>query len=104
MALEALLLPEDRAVGSVEVAYRFRMHGAHFIADAASERGQLHDDLQKLYRLRSDIVHGGRRVDPRALEAGWRAARILAARGLLKAVHDGFPSAADFRKMLLNAE
>jgi hypothetical protein len=104
IALEALLLPEDRAVGNAEVSYRFRMHGAHFIADVASERQQIYDDLQKLYRLRSDIVHGGQRVDPRDLEAGWRAARGLAARGLLKAVHDGFPTVADFRKMLLNAE
>ena len=102
IALEGLLLPYDDSTRRTEMGYRFRMHGAHFIASNPLERPALHCQLRDLYDIRSRLVHGGGRHPTHAdLVEAARKARGLAARGLLKAVSEGFPNAEYFRRALL---
>jgi len=98
IALEALLLPSR----STDLSYRFRIHGAYFIADTPAERRVVFDTLNSLYELRSRIVHGGKKHPSRgelinAVDDG----RRLAARGLLKAVRGKFPNSLEFTRMVL---
>lgn len=104
ISLETLLLPYDEQARRSEMSYRFRMHGAHFIAASRAERGIIHDQLRDLYDIRSRLVHGGQFPRPDEVRTTEQLAHGLAARGLLKAVHDGFPDAAHFRRSLLDDE
>jgi hypothetical protein len=101
IALEALLLPYDAETRRGELSYRFRMHGAHYIADEAGQRREVLRKLTKIYGTRSGLVHGGSYPDAAAITAARDDARDLAARGLLHAVHHGFPSAEFFNRMML---
>jgi hypothetical protein len=101
IALETLLLPYDEKTRRSEMTYRFRMHGAHFISASVSERGLIYDQLGDLYDVRSRLVHGGKFPRPDEIQASERLANGLAARGLLKAVQDGFPDVVYFRRALL---
>jgi hypothetical protein len=100
VALEALLLPygdDQRA----EMSFRFRLHGAHFIADSSMERPVLYRRLEQLYSIRSRLVHGGKLPAPEEVQAAAKSAHSLAARGLLKAITQGFPDGAYFKRAVL---
>lgn len=100
VSLEALLLPygDDQRT---EMNYRFRLHGAHFIALHALERSTLFGQLNKLYLIRSRMVHGGTHPSPVEIREATRDAKAIAARGLLKALDEGFPDVAYFRRAVL---
>jgi len=103
IALEVLLLPDDPEAGQGNLSYRFRVHGAHYLADSAAERRDVFRRLRDIYNTRSGLVHGGHYPSPAEIAAARDSARDLAARGLLRAVSEGFPSAADFNEMLLGS-
>jgi hypothetical protein len=98
VALEALLLPNRTA----EMSDRFKVNGAHFIATEPVERPTLYKQLEELYDIRSQMVHGGRRR-PKvgAIQKAVRDAYAMIARGLLKAVNDGFPNDPCFKRAAL---
>lgn len=56
IALESLMLPSDPQSG---VRYRLRTRVAHLLASTNRERQALYDDVDRLYKVRSDIVHDG---------------------------------------------
>jgi hypothetical protein len=101
IALESLLLPYDEDARRGDLGYRFRSHGAHLLSKAKSERRQVARRLTDLYTLRSRLVHGSGYPTPAEIESGWVAAREFARRGLYSAITDGFPTAADFKAMVL---
>jgi hypothetical protein len=101
IALEALLLPYDEQTRRSEMTYRFRMHGAHFISSMPIERREIYQQLGSLYEIRSRLVHGAKYPSANDVQSAQRAARGLAARGLLKAVQVGFPDVAHFQRALL---
>jgi Apea-like HEPN len=101
VALEALLLPYDDETKHGELSYRFRMHGAHYLAASGAERTKVASELRDIYNFRSRIVHGGRYPEFEKLVASWGAARTLVAKGLLRALSEGFPTSGDFNKMIL---
>jgi hypothetical protein len=103
IALESLLLPYDEDARRGDLGYRFRMHGAHFLSNTKRDRPLVAKQLTDLYSLRSRLVHGGKYPSAAEVESGWTSARHLAQVGLFRAVADGFPSAAQFKAMLLGA-
>jgi len=104
IALEALLLPYDPGTRFADLSYRFRVHGAHFIAGSKEQRRSVFRALNKLYEIRSRIVHGDNYPDAEEAIAAANEARGLAARGLLKAVHHGFPDPPLFNRMVLGQD
>jgi hypothetical protein len=101
IALEALLLPYDDQTRNGELGYRFRLHGAHFIGERPTERSAIFKQLRRLYGIRSQLVHGDNYPTLPEIQSAEREAFSLAARGLLKAVHEGFPDAVHFNRRLL---
>jgi hypothetical protein len=57
VALEALLLPYDEQARNADLSYRFRMHGAHYIAALIAERSAIFRQLRDLYKIRSRLFH-----------------------------------------------
>jgi Apea-like HEPN len=104
IALEALLLPYDEKARHGDLGYRFRMHGAHFLADERAQRAGLARKLGGIYEVRSRLVHGGKYPSLDEIQTTRGDARELARRGLLRAVHDGFPTAGAFNQMVLGTE
>lgn len=100
IALEALLLPYDKQTRHADLSYRFRVHGAHWIA-RPGERDAVWRQLGDVYATRSALAHGGKFPSRQAVRDQATAARSLAAAGLLRAVHDGFPDAVRFRRAVL---
>jgi hypothetical protein len=101
IALEGLLLPYDEDTRRSELAYRFRLHGAHYISDSPGERRDIFNQLRAVYDLRSRLVHGGDYPAPVQIRDIRIVAHDLARRGLLRAVREGFPKAEAFNKMML---
>lgn len=101
IALESLLLPYDRHARTGDLAYRFRLHGAFLLAGDKEGRASTWDELTALYRTRSQAVHGSKYPTPNDAAKQSAIARLLAAKGLLRAVHNGFPNADDFRDLIL---
>ncbi len=60
IALEALLLPYDTNAKRGELGYRFRVHGAHYLASTAADRATTFKQLGDIYEMRSRLVHGGK--------------------------------------------
>jgi hypothetical protein len=98
IALEALLLPDD---SRGDLGYRFRIHGAHYLAREPCDREGAAEQLQEIYRMRSRLVHGGKYPDQARIAAMHDTAREYVRRGLLRAVHEGFPSSEVFAQMAL---
>ncbi len=98
IALEALLLP---GLSRSEMAFRFRLHGAHYMAAFPGERSGIERQLRELYDVRSSLVHGGAPPSPESVASAVERARLLVARGLLKAVDEGFPDETFFKRLLL---
>lgn len=101
VTLEPLLLPIDADARRTELSHRFRLHGAHYLANDPSERADLFRSLRDLYAMRSQLVHGSKYPQPAAIHAMRDDAHELARRGLLRAVHDGFPTADQFNRWTL---
>jgi hypothetical protein len=101
VTLESLLLPMDADARRTELSHRFRLHGAHYLANDPSERADLFRSLRDLYAMRSQLVHGSKYPQPAAIHAMRDTAHELARRGLLQAVHTGFPTADLFNQMTL---
>jgi hypothetical protein len=104
IALEALLLPYDENARHGDLGYRFRMHGAHFLADERQQRVALARKLGGIYEVRSRLAHGGKYPSLDEIRATRSDARELARRGLLRAVQEGFPTARAFNEMVLGTE
>ncbi|GHD29212.1 hypothetical protein GCM10010335_17680 [Streptomyces galbus] len=103
IALESLLLPLQANARHNELSYRFRLHGAYYLTDQASERQDMSDRLNALYTMRSRLVHGGKYPTADQIRETRKSARELAQRGLMQAVHGGFPTDKDFIRMVLGA-
>ena len=101
IALEALLLPYDPATRSADLSYRFRVHGACYMADAIEQRPEVFTELRDLYDVRSRLVHGGKPVKQEVVRQTLGLAYRLAAKGLLRATREGFPAADDFKRLVL---
>ncbi|MEU1553188.1 hypothetical protein ABZ517_10745 [Streptomyces scabiei] len=101
VALESLLLPYDSDARHGDLGYRFRMHGAHYLAKTKGERPKIVKQLTMLYGLRSKLVHGGKYPTPADIEEGRKVGGELARVGLLRAVEEGFPRPETFKRMLL---
>lgn len=104
IALEALLLPYDRQARTSDLSYRFRLHGALYLSDDRQDRTTVWDQLSDLYNIRSRAVHGSKYPQHGEAREWGAVARQLASKGLLKAVHDGFPKATDFREHIFQGE
>ncbi|WP_327074081.1 HEPN domain-containing protein [Kitasatospora purpeofusca] len=104
VALESLLLPYDKTTKHGDLTFRFRMHGAHYLARRKSDRSEVHQQLDQLYDIRSRLVHGGNKFPtPGEVEEKRQQASELASVGLLRALANGFPTVADFKNLLLGA-
>jgi hypothetical protein len=102
IVLEALLLPYDENARRGDIGYRFRVHGAHYLAEDPAQRYGLAKQLSDLYDLRSRLVHGRQYPAPDQIAFTRDSARDLARRGLLRALYEGFPTAEEFNRMVLN--
>ena len=102
--VEALPLPYDEKARHGDLGYRFRMHGAHYLADDPAQRAALARKLRGIYEMRSRLVHGGKYPSLDEIQTTRSDARDLARRGLLRAVHEGFPTAGAFNRMVLGTE
>lgn len=49
VALESLLLPYDSSTRHADLSYRFRVHGAHYLARTKRERPEIDKQLRDLY-------------------------------------------------------
>jgi len=101
IALEALLLPYDRDARRGDLGYRFRLHGAHYLAARADERPTIAKHLSTIYETRSRLVHGAKYPDREQIRVVHDAAYDFARRGLLRAVQEDFPTAPTFNEMVL---
>lgn len=81
IALESLLLGSSRAE---EVAYRLRLRCALLIGEPG-RRGEIAANLEKLYRLRSKIVHSG---NVEVAEGDWALLGAYCRAALLRVVTD----------------
>lgn len=102
IALEALLLPYDENARRGDLGYRFRVHGAHYLSERANDRHTLAKQLSSIYEMRSRLVHGAKYPDKAQIIAVHDLAYDFARRGLLRAVREGFPTAAMFNEMVLS--
>jgi|SRR5579871_168011 len=97
--LEGLLVPST----ATEISYRFRVHGALYLANAKDERSELYESLKAMYDTRSKIVHRSSSFPKHDVVSQQRSAAFeLARRGLLKAIEIGWPDESAFRKLLLD--
>lgn len=103
VSLESLLLPYDEQARHGDLSYRFRIHGAHYLAKSRNLRKDTANQLTDLYGLRSRLVHGGKYPAKADVEAARTVAEQLTQRGLLRAVTSGFPTAATFKNMVLGS-
>lgn len=103
IALEALLLPYDENTRRGDLGYRFRIHGAHYLAEGMGQRQAVAKQLSGIYGMRSQLVHGGKYPDANKIKSTRDTAHDLARRGLLRAVTQGFPSAETFNRAVLGS-
>lgn len=102
ISLEALLLPADPSTGRGDLSYRFRVHGAHYLAARPELRSETRKRLTALYSIRSKLVHGDIKGYPTGSEVQEMrgVAADLAQTGLLRATREGFPSHEGFLEMV----
>jgi hypothetical protein len=81
ISLEALLLPYDENARHGDLGYRFRTHGAHYLASNTEDRRAVAKQLSDLYALRSRLVHGSKYPKPEELVSARRTAEDLTRRG-----------------------
>jgi hypothetical protein len=97
IALEAALLGGAKT----ELAYRFSLYGALFLG-ADREPSITFDQLHRIYKVRSDLVHGTP-PKPQAQEAAIRDAADLARAVTRRAIQHGWPQAKQLDKMALTS-
>ncbi|CRK55432.1 hypothetical protein [Alloactinosynnema sp. L-07] len=102
IALEALLLPYDENARHGDLGYRFRVHGAHYLAEDPAERRDVWKQLKGIYETRSRLVHGGKYPVKGEIVKIHDLARDFARRGLLRALVEGFPTSQMFTDMALS--
>jgi hypothetical protein len=98
IGLEALLVPGSNPG---DISYRFSLHGAHYLAGDYSTRAIIRDQLSGIYKMRNNLVHGNRYPEQDAIASARTNAQDLLRRGLLRAIHEGFPTPGEFAQMLL---
>jgi len=103
VALESLLLPYDNETRHGDLSYRFRLHGALYLAKNKADRLAVHKTLNDLYGLRSTLVHGNKYPTQEKIVKGRKSAEELARRGLLRALDEGFPTVETFKKLTYGA-
>ncbi|GAA3894363.1 hypothetical protein GCM10023084_53970 [Streptomyces lacrimifluminis] len=101
ISLEAILLPRDGQVGHSDLSYRFRVHGAHYLASTADERHDVYKRMGDLYGLRSTLVHGGKYPDDAKIREARGDAESFARKALNRALREGFPGAHTFLGLVL---
>lgn len=95
ISLEGFLLPPSKYG---EYRFKFGLFGAWYLGSDRKNRAELSKDLRGIYDLRSEIVHGvGPPLDEKIAEGATRA-RELAARMIVKALENGWPSHNDLSK------
>lgn len=100
ICLEGLLLPAGRY--HAELRYRFSLNGAVYLENKAENRLTLRKRLAELYDLRSSLVHGGSKgLDHDEVKRAADEAFNLARTGLLKALHEGWPTEDTFMSLIL---
>ncbi len=97
IVLEALLLP---GLSRSEMAFRFRLHGAHYMAAFPGERSGIERQLRELYDVRSSLVHGGAPPSPESVASAVERARC-SRRGATESCRRGLPRRAFFQRLLL---
>jgi hypothetical protein len=103
IALEALLLPYDENARRGDLGYRFRIHGAHYVAEGPEQRHAVAKQLSNIYGMRSQLVHGSKYPDTDKIKSARDTAHELARCGLLRAVTEGFPNAETFNRAILGS-
>jgi hypothetical protein len=86
---------------SGDLGYRFRIHGAHYLAGQPGHRRAIAKQLGDIYEMRSRLVQGGNYPDQAQIISTRETACGLARCGLLRAVRRGFPDVATFNSMVL---
>lgn len=79
-----------------ELTFRLALHAARFTGTEASDRKRIFDDFKQLYKRRSKAVHTGR-TDKLSKEDLALTSRVVdtIARGLRRAIQEGFPESWD---------
>ena len=103
ITLESLLLPYDENARRGDLSYRFRIHGAHYLAIDISDRNEIFQQLRNIYDTRSRLVHGAKYPSEAETIATCDAAYNLARCGLLRAVYHGFPTPQMLQQMVLGS-
>ena len=105
IALEALLLSgtgDDHG----EPTFKVQVRGAWLMGANSDERAKLTDELRGLYHLRNKAVHSGR-LPPNHQQKSthiWiNEGAELVARGIIKILNEGFPSAERWRSLVVGA-
>jgi len=75
--------------------------GTLYLAEQPGHRDAIAKQLSDLYNLRSRLVHGGSHPDAAQITSARDSADEFARRGLLRAVEQGFPTAATFKELVL---
>ncbi|WP_406702957.1 HEPN domain-containing protein [Streptomyces albidoflavus] len=101
ISLEAILLPRDSQVGHSDLSYRFKVHGAHYLASTTDERHEIYKRMGNLYTLRSVLVHGGKYPDAATISTAQSDAEGFARKALNRALRQGFPQAQTFIDLVL---
>lgn len=83
------------------MSYRFKVHGAHYLASTVEERQDVYKRMGNLYNLRSILVHGGKYPEAEKITAGKRDAETFARKALNRALREGFPKSQTFIDMVL---
>lgn len=105
IALEALLL-SDTGDDRGELSFRLQVRGAWFMGADREERATLAEELRGLYHLRSTAVHTGQLGEHhkgRSIDDWVGLGASLAARGIVKVLNEGFPSADRWRSLVVGA-
>ncbi|MFC9029185.1 hypothetical protein [Streptomyces arboris] len=101
ISLEAILLPRDGQVGHSDLSYRFKVHGAYYLASSVDERHEIYKRMGDLYNLRSVLVHGGKYPEAVMISTAQGDAEGFARKALNRALRQGFPQAQTFIDMVL---
>lgn len=90
VALESLFGKQGE---TQELTYKFAMRIAHFVGSSPEERGELFDELQDTYNVRSKVVHGSKskKVTREAVRAAEEVTQSALRAALCRVVTDGIP-------------
>jgi len=101
IAIEGFLLPPGK---EGEYRFKFGLYGAWYLAADPTEREILFKRLQEIYDRRSIIVHGSiPEAGPSIMEKAANA-RELAAKFLIQALEQGWPSHETLKQLALGCD